>query len=132
MFGQKFGIINIFKYFLKEVSHPRQAKTVILWNIVTVYNNCFLWIYRKMQFMMQSWIFSIITPVFSVTWSFRNHSNMLICCSGNVSYCFQCWKQLCCFIWCWKFSLHHRNELIFFLIAIIFHNITLFTVYLIK
>jgi len=21
----------------------------------------------------QSWIFSIITPVFSVTWSFRNH-----------------------------------------------------------
>ncbi len=26
----------------------------------------------------QSWIFSIITPVFSVTWSFRNHSNILI------------------------------------------------------
>ncbi len=25
-----------------------------------------------------SWIFSIITPVFSVTWSFRNHRNMLI------------------------------------------------------
>ncbi len=23
---------------------------------------------------MQNWIFSIITPVFSVTWSFRNHS----------------------------------------------------------
>ncbi len=27
---------------------------------------------------MRSWIFSIITPVFSVTWS-RNHSNMPIC-----------------------------------------------------
>ncbi len=27
---------------------------------------------------MQSWIFSIITPVFRVTWSFRNHANMLI------------------------------------------------------
>ncbi len=27
---------------------------------------------------MQNWIFSIITPVFSVTWSFRNHSTMLI------------------------------------------------------
>ncbi len=26
----------------------------------------------------QSWIFSIITRIFSVTWSFRNHSNMLI------------------------------------------------------
>jgi len=24
--------------------------------------------------MMQSWIFSTITPFFSVTWSFRNHS----------------------------------------------------------
>jgi len=27
--------------------------------------------------------FSIITPVF--TWSFANHSNMMICCSRNVS-----------------------------------------------
>ncbi len=26
----------------------------------------------------QSWVFSIITSVFSVTWSFRNHSNMLV------------------------------------------------------
>ncbi len=29
-------------------------------------------------------IFSIITPVFSVTWSFRNHNNMQICCSKNI------------------------------------------------
>jgi len=28
----------------------------------------------------QSWIFSVITSAFSVTWSFRNHSNMMICC----------------------------------------------------
>jgi len=42
---------------------------------------------------MQSWISTIITPVFSVTWSFRNHSNMLICCSRNISYYYQCWKQ---------------------------------------
>jgi len=34
----------------------------------------------------QSWIFSIITPAFSVTRSFRNHSNMMICCSRNISY----------------------------------------------
>jgi len=27
----------------------------------------------------QNWIFSIITPVFSVTWSFRNQYNMMIC-----------------------------------------------------
>jgi len=32
---------------------------------------------------MQSWIFSITTPV---TWSFRNHSNMPIYCSRDISY----------------------------------------------
>jgi len=31
--------------------------------------------------------------VFSVTWSFRNHSNV-IWCSRNISYYCQCWKQL--------------------------------------
>ncbi len=31
----------------------------------------------------QRWIFIIITPVF-VTWSFRNHSHMLISCSRNL------------------------------------------------
>ncbi len=53
----------------------------------------------KMQFipLMQSWIFSIITPVFSVTRSFRNHSNMQICCSRNMSCYYQC-KQLCCWL----------------------------------
>ncbi len=30
---------------------------------------------------MRSWIFSITTPIFSVTWFFRNHSNRLICIS---------------------------------------------------
>ncbi len=43
---------------------------------------------------MKSWIFSIITPVFSVTWSFRNHTNMLICCSRNISDYYQHWKKL--------------------------------------
>jgi len=37
---------------------------------------------------------SVITAVFSVRWSFRNHSNMLIWCSRNVSYYYQCWNQL--------------------------------------
>ncbi len=48
--------------------------------------------------------FSIINPVFSVTGSFRNHSNMLVCCSRNISYFnhFKCWKQLCCLIFVWK------------------------------
>ncbi len=43
--------------------------------------------------MGQNIILSIITPVFSVTWSFRNHSNMLICCSYNIFYCYQCLKH---------------------------------------
>ncbi len=37
-------------------------------------------IYLKILYISvtQSWIFSIINSVFSVTWSFRNHSNMLL------------------------------------------------------
>ncbi len=37
---------------------------------------------------MQHWIFSIITPVFSVTRFFRNHNNMLIYYQCAASYCF--------------------------------------------
>ncbi len=47
---------------------------------------------------MQSWIFSIITPVFNAT-SFKNHFNMLNCCSRAISYYYyQCWKHLGCII----------------------------------
>ncbi len=42
--------------------------------------------------MIQSWIFSIVTPIFSVTGSFRNHSNMLIWLR-NIYYSFPCWKH---------------------------------------
>jgi len=49
---------------------------------------------------MQSWIFSIITPVFSVTWSFRNHYNMLL--KKLFFYYYQCWTQLSCLIFLWK------------------------------
>ncbi len=47
---------------------------------------------------MRSWIFSIITPVFRVTWSFRNNYNMLICCSKTHFYYYQCCKYLCSFV----------------------------------
>ncbi len=65
------------------------TNTVILWNITSIWNKCFLleYIVKCNLFMWcAAVIFSIITPVFSVTWSFRNHSNMLICCSRYVSY----------------------------------------------
>jgi len=57
----------------------------------------------------KSWIFSIITPVFSVTWSFRNQSNVMIWCSRNIFY-YQCWKQLCCLIFLWIFFLRFCDE----------------------
>jgi len=45
-----------------------------------------------------------ITPVI---WLFRNHCKMLIWCSRNVSYCYQCWKELWCLIFLWKQGLTH-------------------------
>ncbi len=44
----------------------------MLRNIITVWNNCFLlFLFLKCNLFIwgQSWIFSIITPVSSVTWS---------------------------------------------------------------
>ncbi len=34
-----------------------------------------------------------MTPALRVTWSFRNHSNILICCSRNISDYYQCWNK---------------------------------------
>jgi len=45
---------------------------------LNIFEKCHLFLW------WQNWIFSIITPVFSVTWSFRNHSDMWICCSRNI------------------------------------------------
>ncbi len=41
---------------------------------------------------------------------FRNHNNILIYCSRNISDYYQCWKQLCCtiFLWCILFFRIHR------------------------
>ncbi len=55
---------------------------------------CVFLLFIFLQKYIQKWI----TPVFSVTWFYKNHSNMLICCSRNISYYYQCWKQLCCLI----------------------------------
>ncbi len=34
----------------------------------------------------------------SLVWSFRNYSNVLICCSRNISSYYQCENTLCCLI----------------------------------
>ncbi len=64
--------------------------TVILWNIITVFyssifSNIIYSCDGKAEFS------AAVTAVFSITWSFRNHTNTLIWCSRNIS----CWKQLC-------------------------------------
>lgn len=42
--------------------------------------------------------FQCFFVLFFVTWSFRNHTNMLIWRSSNTSY-YEFWKQFCCLIY---------------------------------
>ncbi len=68
---------------------------------------------------------------------FRNHNNILIYCSINISDYYQCWKQSCCSIFLWKlwyikfFRIHRwivsSEEQHLFEIEI-FCNINIFTV----
>jgi len=54
----------------------------------------------------------------SVTWSFRNLSNKLIYCSGNLICCYYYYHRynLCCLIFLWLFeSLKDQHELEFYL-----------------
>ncbi len=71
---------------------------IIILNVKYIFS--ILTLYNVISSCDQSWIFSIITPVIGVISHFRNHSNMLI--SRNIDYYYQCWKQLCCFIFLWK------------------------------
>ncbi len=85
------------------------------WGVTLIYSNvqklgegnCFLFEYVLKCTVIYSCdgkaeFSAAITPVISVTWSFRNHSNMLICHSRNISHYYQCWKKLCCLIFLWK------------------------------
>ncbi len=60
---------------------------------MTIYNNFFLF-----KYIFLNEFSAAITTVFSITRPFRNHSNMLIWCSGNIYYYCKCWKPLCCLI----------------------------------
>ncbi len=57
------------------------VKILILWNIITIQNNCFLFLYifnsvyfcdGKVEFS------SVITPVFNVKWFFRNQTTFVL------------------------------------------------------
>ncbi len=66
---------NIVKYY-----YNKKKKTVWLLKYI-LKCNVFLW--------WQSWFWSVITSVFSVTWFFRSQSNMLIGCLRNIYYQYQ-------------------------------------------
>ncbi len=59
-------------------------KTNIMQNIMILNRFLLKYIYNVFFHVMQSRIFSIITPVFRVTWSFWNHTNMLISCWRHI------------------------------------------------
>ncbi len=65
--------------FWKEVSYVVHQDCIYL---IKNTDNCFLFVY-VFKCVGKAKFSAAITPVFSVTWSFRNHSNMLICCSKN-------------------------------------------------
>ncbi len=62
----------------------------------------YLFLWRKAD------ILAGITPVFSATLIFRNHSNMLIWCSRNIYNLHQCWKLFCCLIFMCKKNISPR------------------------
>ncbi len=72
-------------------------KITVFYSILFLQNNCFLFQYilkYNLFLWWRSWIFSIITPVFSVTWSFRKNSNMLIWCSRSISSYYFLWLMI--------------------------------------
>jgi len=98
-FRTKFGLCSVFKRGLffsptlclfdhkynsihtNTVKH-KYSKTVIYCELFLQLKN--ILIYLKMWW--QSCIFSIITPVVTITWSFRNQSKILIWCSSKNNY----------------------------------------------
>ncbi len=93
--------------FLKVLPRLRLLDTANIVKIVKYYYNLkqlfSMWISVKIKFI------SVTAQRFQHHYSslqchmiFRNHANMLICCSRNISDYYQYWKQLCCTIFLWK------------------------------
>ncbi len=65
------------------------------------YNSKYLfsiWIFKTLSYSCDAKLNFQHDYLFSVTWSFRNHSNMLLWCWINISYYYWCWKPLWYFI----------------------------------
>ncbi len=87
------------------------TEATLIWSKYTLKTNIVKFLYFKILkcslFMWcQSCIFSIITPVFSVTWS----SEIIIIADlllRNINYC-QCWKWSFCLTFLWKLIIYLR------------------------
>ena len=97
--GQKFGNITIFNvfersFFCSSSLHLSDQKYRFIFNIVIYYYNLNNWfsIYYTLNDHLFLWCKAELSGSLlqSITWSFRNHSNMMIH--------YQSWKQFCCLI----------------------------------
>ncbi len=86
------------------IPHYLIKNTVKMWNIITISNSCFLceYLLNCNLFLWSNLYFQHHYSSFQCHMIFRNHNNMMICCSRNISDYYQCWKQLCCTIFLWK------------------------------
>ncbi len=91
-YSKKLGSV-VFLFFIYLIKIKQISSIVQYYNLKKL---SFIFVITKLNFQKPL----LQMPVFSVTWSYRNHSNMQIWCSRNISY--QCWKQLCCSIFLWK------------------------------
>ncbi len=84
--------------------HLFDQKYSTFFYIITIKNNHFL--FSNIIYCCDHiWISSIITPVSHDLQksNINDNSNMLICSSRNISDYYQCWTQMCCFIFLWIF-----------------------------
>ncbi len=87
-----FCFIYLIKNTVKTVKYYNHFKKLFLCEYV--FNcNLFLWCAAVFQHHFSSLQCHMI---------FRNHNNILIYCSRNISDYYQCWKQSCCTIFLWK------------------------------
>ncbi len=83
--GRVFSCAQACIYFIFD---QKYIKTLLQFKIAVFYEN--LWLISETKA-----VFSIITAVFSVTWS---SEIIIICCLRNIYDYYQCWKHLiCCF-----------------------------------
>ncbi len=89
------------KSLMLYLSLQKYSKNIIL----KQYNNFkYLFFYLNT---FENVFFSVIKKLFSsslLTWSFRNHSNMLICCSRNIFVYYWCWNSCATSYFLWKTS----------------------------